>query len=50
MSKCSLGNESTFILGECIVGNETIRQLNISENKISDSGFKSFIPLFSNNN
>ena len=50
MSKCSLGNESTFILGECIVGNETIRKLNISENKISDSGFKSFIPLFSNNN
>ena len=50
MSKCSLGNESTFILGECIVGNETIRKLNISENKISDSGFKSFIPLFCNNN
>ena len=50
MSKCSLGNESTFILGECIVGNETIRKLNISENKISDAGFKSFIPLFSNNN
>ena len=50
MSKCSLGNESTFILGECIVGNETIKKLNISENKITDVGFKSFIPLFSNNN
>ena len=50
MSKCSLGNESTFILGECISGNETIKNLNISENKITDAGFKSFIPLFSNNN
>jgi Ran GTPase-activating protein (RanGAP) involved in mRNA processing and transport len=50
MSKCSLGNESTYILGECIAGNETIKNLNISENKITDLGFKSFIPLFSNNN
>ena len=50
MSKCSLGNESTFILGECIVGNETIKKLNISENKITDAGFKSFVPIFSNNN
>ena len=50
MSKCALGNESTYILGECIAGNETIKKLNISENKITDVGFKSFIPLFSNNN
>jgi len=50
MSKCSLENESTYILGECIAGNETIKHLNISENKIRDAGFKSFIPLFSNNN
>ena len=50
MAKCALGNESTYILGECIAGNETIKNLNISENKITDAGFKSFIPLFSNNN
>ena len=50
MSKCSLGNESTYILGDCIAGNETIKKLNISENKITDLGFKSFIPIFSNNN
>jgi len=50
MSKCSLGNESTYLLGECISGNETIKTLNISENKITDVGFKTFIPLFSNNN
>ena len=50
MSKCSLGNESTYILGDCISGNETIKKLNISDNKITDLGFKSFIPLFSNNN
>lgn len=50
MSKCSLGNESTFILGECVAGNETIKTLNISENKITDAGFKSFIPLFTSNN
>ena len=50
MSKCSLGNETTFILGECIAGNETIKKLNISENKITDAGFKSFVPIFSNNN
>ena len=50
MSKCSLGNESTYILGDCISGNETIKKLNISDNKITDFGFKSFIPLFANNN
>ena len=49
MSKCKLGNETAFILGECLLGNESIRKLNISENKISDIGFKSFIPLFSIN-
>ena len=50
MSKCSLGNETAFILGECLAGNESIRNINISENKISDLGFKSFINLFSTNN
>ena len=50
MSKCALGNESAYVLGECLNGNESIRNINISENKISDSGFKSFIDLFYNNN
>ena len=50
MSKCSLGNETTYILGECLAGNESIKNINISENKISDLGFKSFINLFSRNN
>ena len=50
MSKCSLGNESTYVLGECISSNETIKNLNISENKISDAGFKSFVNLFQSNN
>ena len=50
MSKCSLGNESAYILGECIAGNETIKYFNISHNKISDVGFKSYINLFASNN
>jgi Ran GTPase-activating protein (RanGAP) involved in mRNA processing and transport len=50
MSKCLLGNENACILGECIIGNESLKKINISENKISDLGFKTFIPLFSNNN
>ena len=50
MSKCSLGNETAYILGECLAENESIKNINISENKISDLGFKSFINLFSNNN
>ena len=50
MSKCSLGNESAYYLGECIKGNETIKYLNISQNKISDIGFKSYVNLFSTNN
>ena len=50
MSKCSLGNESTFYLGEGLINNETIIKLNISGNKIGDLGFRSFIPLFTKNN
>ena len=50
MSKCSLGNESTFSLGEGLITNETIVKLNISGNKIGDLGFRSFIPLFTKNN
>ena len=49
ISKCSLGNESTFILGECISMNENIKKINISENKISDAGFKSFTSIFATN-
>jgi len=50
MSKCSLGNESTFNLGEGLLTNETIVKLNISGNTIGDLGFRSFIPLFTKNN
>ena len=50
MSNCSLGNESTFILGECLETNEALKSINISNNKITDIGFRSFIPLFRNNN
>ena len=50
MSKCSLGNESTFHLGEGLINNETIVSLNISGNTIGDLGFRSFIPLFTKNN
>ena len=50
MAKCSLGNDSALILGECLESNETIKTLNISNNKITDLGFRSFIPLFKNNN
>ena len=50
MANCSLGNDNTLILGECLESNETIKTINISNNKISDMGFRSFIPLFRNNN
>jgi len=50
MAKCSLGNDSTLILGECLESNETIKTINISNNKITDLGFRSFINLFRNNN
>ena len=50
MANCSLGNNSTLILGECLEGNETLKSINISNNKITDLGFRSFIPLFKNNN
>ena len=50
MANCSLGNDNTFILGECLESNETIKTINISNNKITDTGFRSFIPLFRNNN
>ena len=49
MSKCSLGDDSTFKLGECMEVNFSIRKLNISENEISDKGFESFANLFYKN-
>ena len=50
LSRCSLGNEAGYVLGECLTANESIRNINISNNKICDSGFKSYIELFSDNN
>ena len=49
LSRCQLGDESAYPLGECLLLNETIRKINISNNKISDIGFKSFVYLFKNN-
>ena len=50
LSKCSLENDAGYVLGECLASNESIRNINISGNKICDSGFKSYIELFSDNN
>lgn len=50
LSKCFLGNQATFILGECLMINESIKKIDISDNKITDKGFQSFIQLFSKNN
>ena len=49
ISKCSLGNDSANVLGDCLSNNEMIRKLNISGNKISDIGFQSFVKIFSHN-
>ena len=49
LARCQLGDESAYPLGECLAQNETIRKLNISNNKITDIGFKSFIYLFNYN-
>ena len=49
LAKCSLGNDATYILGDSISTNENLRKLNISSNKISDKGFRSFISLFARN-
>ena len=50
MSKCSLCDDSTFKLGECMEVNNTIRKLNISDNEITDKGFRPFDSLFYKNN
>ena len=49
VAKCSLGNDSAYILGDCLSSNESIKKLNISGNKISDVGFQSFVNIFSHN-
>ena len=49
MSKCQLGDDSAYTLGECLMQNETIKKINLSNNKITDIGFKSFVYLFNSN-
>ena len=50
LSRCQLGDESAYPIGESLQQNETIRKINISSNKITDIGFKSFVYLFNYNN
>ena len=50
LSQCHLEDETSFILGECLALNETIKKLNLSKNKISDEGFRSFVGLLNSNN
>ena len=50
LSRCHLEDKTSFILGECLAVNETIKKLNLSKNKISDDGFKSFVGLLNRNN
>ena len=49
LSRCNLEDETTYILGECLALNETIKTLILSKNKITDEGFKSFKNLLKNN-
>ena len=49
LSRCHLEDETTYLLGDCLSSNETIKHLNLSKNKISDAGFKSFQGLLSAN-
>lgn len=49
LSRCQLGDEGIYHLGECVALNETIRKINISNNKFTDRGFRSFIYIFNNN-
>ena len=46
MSRCLLGDRSTFYLGECISSNESLKYLNISGNGITDAGFGGFSNIF----
>jgi Ran GTPase-activating protein (RanGAP) involved in mRNA processing and transport len=49
MAKCSLCDINAYALGECLAANETLKTVNISDNEITDKGFKSFINLFKAN-
>ena len=49
LSKCSLCDNSAFILGECLENNLSIKKLNISDNEITDKGFQTFDKLFFKN-
>ena len=49
MSRCQLRDEAAYRIGECLMLNETIRKINLSHNKISDAGFKSYVYLFNSN-
>lgn len=45
LNKCKLGNKACYTIGEGICGNNSIKILNLSDNKIEDKGFKSFEEL-----
>lgn len=45
MSKCNLCNTASYALGNCLSINESIRKIELRENKIYDKGFRSFISL-----
>lgn len=45
MSKCNLANNSGYALGQCLCVNDSIRKIELKGNKITDKGFRSFIPL-----
>ena len=49
MSRCSLNDNCTYKLGECIQTNFTLKKINISNNNITDTGFKSFGYMFYKN-
>ena len=49
LSRCHLEDETTYLLGECLSMNETIKILNLSKNKISDAGFRTFQNLLNSN-
>ena len=49
MAKCYLCDESAFELGFCIEQSFTIKKLNISDNEITDDGFRTFSTLFYKN-
>jgi hypothetical protein len=46
MSFCQLNDKCGSIIGECLSHNKSIIKINLSENGISDEGFKTFENLF----